>query len=87
MGDKVKKDDVLVRLENEEFAAQVKQQQGQLDSAKAKLAELENGSRPQEIAQAKAASGSGRRPISPTPIEPQAHAGPSGDQGGFRAGD
>jgi HlyD family secretion protein len=55
MGDKVKKDDVLVRLEDEEFSAQVKQQLGQLDSAKAKLAELENGSRPQEIAEAKAA--------------------------------
>jgi HlyD family secretion protein len=54
MGDKVKKGQELVRLENEEFAAQVKQQQGQLDSAKAKLDELQNGSRPEEIAQAKA---------------------------------
>jgi HlyD family secretion protein len=54
MGDKVKKGDELVRLENEEFVAQVKQQQGQLDAAKAKLAELEDGSRPEEIAQSKA---------------------------------
>jgi HlyD family secretion protein len=54
MGDKVKKGQELVRLEDEEFAAQVKQQQGQLDSAKAKLDELQNGSRPEEIAQAKA---------------------------------
>jgi HlyD family secretion protein len=54
MGDKVKKGQELVRLEDEEFAAQVKQQQGQLDSAKAHLTELENGSRPQEILQAKA---------------------------------
>jgi len=53
MGDNVKKGDVLVRLEDEEFLAQVKQQQGQLDAAKAKLQELENGSRPEEIAQAK----------------------------------
>jgi len=54
MGDKVKKGQELVRLEDEEFAAQVKQQQGNLDSAKARLAELENGSRPEEIAEAKA---------------------------------
>jgi HlyD family secretion protein len=54
MGDKVTKGEELVRLEDEEFAAQVKQQQGQLDSAKAKLAELEHGSRPEEIDEAKA---------------------------------
>jgi HlyD family secretion protein len=54
MGDIVKKGQVLVRLEQEEFAAAVKQQQGQLDSAKAKLQELINGSRPEEIAEARA---------------------------------
>jgi HlyD family secretion protein len=54
MGDKVKKGQELVRLEQEEFTAQVKQQQGQLDSAQAKLNELINGSRPEEIQQAKA---------------------------------
>jgi HlyD family secretion protein len=54
MGDKVKKDQVLVRLEDEEFKARVTQQQGQLDAAKAKLAELEAGSRPEEIAKATA---------------------------------
>jgi HlyD family secretion protein len=54
MADNVKKGQVLVRLEQEEFAAAVKQQQGQLDAAKAKLLELQNGSRPEEITQAQA---------------------------------
>jgi HlyD family secretion protein len=54
MADKVKKGQVLVRLEQEEFAAAVKQQQGQVDAAKAKLLELQNGSRPDEIALAQA---------------------------------
>jgi HlyD family secretion protein len=54
MGDKIAKDQVLVRLEDDEFKARVAQQQGQLDNAKALLAELEAGSRPQEIATAQA---------------------------------
>jgi HlyD family secretion protein len=54
MGDKVKQGQVLVRLEDDEYKARVAQQQGLLDNAKAILAELEAGSRPQEIAAAKA---------------------------------
>ena len=54
MGDKIKKDQVLVRLEDDEYKARVAQQQGQLDNARAMLAELEAGSRPQEIAAAQA---------------------------------
>jgi len=54
MGDKIQKDQVLVRLEDEEYKAVVAQQQGLLDNAKAKLAELVAGSRPQEIAQSQA---------------------------------
>ena len=54
MGDKVKKDSVLVRLEDDEYKARVVQEQGQLDAAKARLAELKAGSRTQEIAQAAA---------------------------------
>src|SRR5215216_6700059 len=54
MGDKIEKGQVLVRLEDDEFRARVAQQQGLLDNAKAKLAELEAGSRPEEIASAKA---------------------------------
>lgn len=52
MGDKIAKGQVLVRLEDDEYKARVAQQQGQLDNAKAQLAELEAGSRPQEIATA-----------------------------------
>ncbi|HEV7301110.1 MAG TPA: efflux RND transporter periplasmic adaptor subunit [Tepidisphaeraceae bacterium] len=54
MGDKVKKDQVLVRLEDDEYKARVAQAQGQLDSERAKLAELKNGSRPEEVLQAEA---------------------------------
>src|SRR5437763_10191384 len=54
MGDKIEKDQVLVRLEDDEYKARVAQQQGLLDNSKAMLAELEAGSRPQEIAAAKA---------------------------------
>jgi len=54
MGDKVKKDTVLVRLEDDEYKARVAQQQGLVDNAKAQLAELEAGSRPEDIAAAKA---------------------------------
>jgi HlyD family secretion protein len=54
MGDKVAKDQVLVRLEDEEYQARLAQAQGQLDNAKANLAEHVAGSRPEEIATAKA---------------------------------
>jgi HlyD family secretion protein len=55
MGDKIEKGQILVRLEDDEYRAAVEQQQGQLDNAKAKLAELEAGSRPEEIMTAQAA--------------------------------
>jgi HlyD family secretion protein len=54
MADKIAKDQVLVRLEDDEYKARVAQQQGQVENAQALLAELEAGSRPQEIAAAKA---------------------------------
>src|SRR5262245_57769897 len=53
-GDKVKKGQVLVRLEDEEFRARVTEAQGQLNSLKARLAALENGSRPEETARSQA---------------------------------
>ena len=53
-GDKVKAGQVLVRLEDTEYRAQVQQQEGQLATLQAKLQELENGSRPDEIAKARA---------------------------------
>ena len=54
MGDKVKKDQVIVRLEDDEYRPRVDQMKGQLDAAKAHLAELIAGPRIQEIAQAQA---------------------------------
>lgn len=51
-GDKVKEGQVLVRLEDNEFRAQYEQQRGAAENAKAYLQELQNGSRPEEIAQA-----------------------------------
>jgi RND family efflux transporter MFP subunit len=51
-GDKVEEGQVLVRLENEEFRAQYEQARGAAESAKARLLEQQNGSRPEEIQQA-----------------------------------
>jgi HlyD family secretion protein len=48
-GDKVKEGQVLVRLEDEEFRAQYEQAKGAMESAKARLLEYQNGSRPEEI--------------------------------------
>src|SRR5258708_7267940 len=53
-GDRVKQGQALVRLEDDEYRAQVQQYKGQLDSLRAKLAQAEHGSRPEEIAKAKA---------------------------------
>ena len=53
-GDRVREGQELVRLEDDEYRAQVEQARGQFDSLKARLAELENGSRPEEIAKARA---------------------------------
>jgi len=51
-GDKVKEGQVLVRLEDQEFRAMYDQARGAWESAKARLAEAEHGSRPEEIQQA-----------------------------------
>jgi len=53
-GDKVKAGQVLVKLEDQEFRAQVEQARGTVGMAKARLQQLENGSRPEEIDQANA---------------------------------
>ena len=53
-GDKVKAGQVLVRLEDQEFRAQAEQARGAVNMAKARLQQLENGSRPEEIDQANA---------------------------------
>ena len=53
-GDRVQAGQVLVRLEDDEYRAQVTQEQGQLANLQAKLEELQNGSRPEEVAKARA---------------------------------
>jgi HlyD family secretion protein len=53
-GDRVREGDVLVRLEDDEYQAQLTQAKGQQASLKARLAEAVNGSRPEEVAQAQA---------------------------------
>ena len=53
-GDKVKEGQVLVRLEDDEYRAQLDQAKGNLANLQAHLAELEHGSRPEEVAQAMA---------------------------------
>lgn len=53
-GDRVKEGQVIVRLEDDEYRAQLQQAKGQLMALEAKLQEALNGSRPEEIATAKA---------------------------------
>ncbi len=53
-GDHVKAGQILVRLEDDEYRAQVTQQQGQLANLQAKLQEDLNGSRPEEVEKARA---------------------------------
>src|SRR5207237_7773540 len=52
-GDKVKEGQILVRLEDQEFRASYGQALGALDNARAYLDDLQHGSRPEEIPQAK----------------------------------
>jgi len=59
-GDKVKEGQVIVRLEDDEYRAQLTQAQGQMAALEARLQELLNGSRPEEIAVAKANLEAGR---------------------------
>ncbi len=53
-GDKVKEGQVIVRLEDDEYRAQLRQAAGNLAALEARLLELTNGSRPEEIQVAKA---------------------------------
>ncbi len=53
-GDQVKRGQVLVRLEDDEYRALVQQARGNLLNLQAQLSLLVNGSRPQEIARAQA---------------------------------
>ena len=62
-GDSVKEGHELVRLENEEYRARVVEAEGQIENLQARLAELENGSRPEEIGRASADLDPANRPI------------------------
>src|ERR1043166_1862741 len=53
-GDRVREGDVIVRLEDDEYQAQLQQAKGQLANLQARLDEALNGSRPEEVAQAQA---------------------------------
>ena len=53
-GDKVRQGQTLVRLEDDEYKAQVQQARGGLEQLQARLAEALAGSRPEEIARANA---------------------------------
>ncbi len=53
-GDRVKEGDVIVRLEDDEYRAQLQQARGQLAALQARLDEMLAGSRPEEIARARA---------------------------------
>jgi HlyD family secretion protein len=53
-GDRVAQDQVLVRLEDDEYRAHYLEAKGQYDNLQAHLTELQNGSRPEEIAKSKA---------------------------------
>jgi HlyD family secretion protein len=53
-GDRVKEGQTIARLEDDEYRAQLQQAQGQLQSLEARLQELLNGSRPEEIDVARA---------------------------------
>ncbi len=51
-GDRVEAGQALVRLENDEYEAQLQQAKGQLATLQARLEQALNGSRPEEVAQA-----------------------------------
>jgi HlyD family secretion protein len=53
-GDRVHENDVIVRLEDDEYVAQLTQARGNLVMLQARLDEALNGSRPEEVAQAQA---------------------------------
>jgi len=53
-GDNVREGQVIVRLEDEEYKAQLQQARGRQQALEAKLTELETGSRPEEVERSRA---------------------------------
>ncbi len=68
-GDAVEKGQVLVRLEDDEFRARVRQAEGNLAALKARLAELEAGSRPEEIERSLATLGESKADLARLKLE------------------
>jgi HlyD family secretion protein len=62
-GDRVKAGQVLVRLEDDEYQAQLTQAKGQLANLQARLDEALHGSRPEEVAQAQSNLNSARSDV------------------------
>jgi HlyD family secretion protein len=52
-GDRVKANQIVVRLEDREYRAQYEQAQAQMETAQARLSEMQRGSRPEEIDRAR----------------------------------
>src|SRR5258707_737600 len=53
-GDRVREGQTIVRLEDDEYRAQLQQARGNMQMLEARLKELQNGSRPEEISRAEA---------------------------------
>lgn len=68
-GDQVSKGQVLVRLEDNEFRARVRQSAGELAALEAQLAELEAGSRPEEVQRARANLEEGKADLAQARVE------------------
>jgi HlyD family secretion protein len=60
-GDRVEANQLLLTFDDAELAAQVTQARGRLEQARAALVKLQHGSRPEEIAQARAAAATDER--------------------------
>lgn len=60
-GDRVEANQLLLTFDDAELAAQLTQARGRLEQARAALAKLQHGSRPEEIAQARAAAATDER--------------------------
>ena len=75
-GTKVKEGQVIVRLEDDEYRAQLRAgAKGQLANLEARLRELQNGSRPEEIAGARGQSERGQGRSGERAHQPGAHQG------------
>lgn len=68
VGDKVKAGQALIALDNSELSSQLKQSEASLDSARAKLAELKRGARPEELEIAETAAANAEKSLADAEI-------------------